>query len=245
MSSSQINALQEFVTFHFSTTTELDVRVSEVAPGSVRVQVSFGDERAQTTLTTIFHGDESEALQHVEGVFAMDLRRESRAESLRFMQANASLGHALVTALLENKLLHDGCDAAEREAELRDAWLRSLPEGACRQPPPQELLDAEAFTRAALRLIARDGRGETPLAKAKLMTCGGDGCGNVATRARGFDGEVQCACDDDGHAPDPKTWRDLPWADALRAWLRSSEEAMEREIRTRAARRLFDMEEGQ
>ncbi len=41
--------------------------------------------------------------------------------------------------------------AIRREHNARAAWLASLPDGACGNPPPQALLDAEATTREALR----------------------------------------------------------------------------------------------
>ena len=44
-------------------------------------------------------------------------------------------------------------DCARAEHTARAAWLATLPEGSCGNPPPQALLDAEAATQAALRAI--------------------------------------------------------------------------------------------
>ena len=41
--------------------------------------------------------------------------------------------------------------AVRREHNARAAWLASLPDGSCGNPPSQALLDAEAATREALR----------------------------------------------------------------------------------------------
>lgn len=46
-------------------------------------------------------------------------------------------------------------DAVRREHAARAAWLSSLPEGTCANPPPRELLDAEDATRAALRELEK------------------------------------------------------------------------------------------
>mgnify|MGYP000732854083 CR=1 FL=1 len=40
-----------------------------------------------------------------------------------------------------------------REHNARIAWLATLPDGACSNPPPQVLLDAEHATREALREV--------------------------------------------------------------------------------------------
>lgn len=44
--------------------------------------------------------------------------------------------------------------AVRREHNTRLAWLATLPDGSCPNPPPQALLDAEAATRDALRRVA-------------------------------------------------------------------------------------------
>lgn len=56
--------------------------------------------------------------------------------------------------------LHRRLDAAEavvaavrREHNARVAWLGSLPPGSCASPPSEQLLAAEAATRAALREV--------------------------------------------------------------------------------------------
>lgn len=43
--------------------------------------------------------------------------------------------------------------AVRREHNTRLAWLATLPDGSCPNPPPQALLDAEAATREALRRV--------------------------------------------------------------------------------------------
>lgn len=48
--------------------------------------------------------------------------------------------------------------AVRRERAARAAWLASLPDGACGNPPPQALLDAEAATGVVLATMA----GTTP-----------------------------------------------------------------------------------
>lgn len=48
--------------------------------------------------------------------------------------------------------------AVRRERNARAAWLASLPDGACGNPPPQALIDAEAATGEVLAAMA----GTTP-----------------------------------------------------------------------------------
>ncbi len=51
----------------------------------------------------------------------------------------------------ETRRLRALAACVRREHNARLAWLATLPDGACPNPPPQVLLDAEHATREALR----------------------------------------------------------------------------------------------
>ena len=53
----------------------------------------------------------------------------------------------------EIKCLRAVVECVRRERAAREAWLASLPEGSCGNPPPNELLDAEGATELALRRL--------------------------------------------------------------------------------------------
>lgn len=87
----------------------------------------------------------------------MGARKRLRDASPRLARTVEAL-HARVAELTER------CERAERKRDTvvecarrehaeRAAWLASLPDGSCGNPPPQALLDAEAATREALAAI--------------------------------------------------------------------------------------------
>jgi hypothetical protein len=49
--------------------------------------------------------------------------------------------------------LRDLAETVHREHLARMAWLATLPDGSCGNPPPRALLDAEEATRAAVRRV--------------------------------------------------------------------------------------------
>lgn len=73
------------------------------------------------------------------------LARLARLDELRAAVAERDRLRARVAAL-EGVAL-----CVRREHNARLAWLATLPDGSCGNPPPQALLDAEAATREALR----------------------------------------------------------------------------------------------
>jgi hypothetical protein len=70
------------------------------------------------------------------------------ARHMRLMRERDTALHRAETA---EGLLATVLAAIRREHNARAAWLATLPDGSCGNPPSQALLDAEATTREALR----------------------------------------------------------------------------------------------
>lgn len=81
------------------------------------------------------------------------LEREERAARESCEAAMAIYGNAMRYCFDRDDKLTALAMIVAREHRERDAWLASLPSGACTHPPPQSLVLAEEATRAALSTL--------------------------------------------------------------------------------------------
>lgn len=113
-----------------------------VAPPPTGCAVDFTDPRALAR-------DAAETMERlVRGHAATATPADYDARHMRLIGERDEALHRAETA---EGLLSVVLAAVRREHNARAAWLASLPDGSCGNPPSQALLDAEAATREALR----------------------------------------------------------------------------------------------
>lgn len=226
----------------FGPLIEMELRAAEVAPGTTRVVVKFGNAVAHTSLVVMHRGTEGEALAHVAKVLcgkqAATLRVERVAglpssaisEWFRFISANAGLMLVTTRLLVFKRLVARALLAVHDERLQRQQWR----DGGGLGIEPGSLQEAEARTANALEEVGAFDRFVAHEADKRLLLplCGGlmrhtesgaaMACPNVATRVGASGGEVRFACDEPRHGEGIAAWNELPWAEDLRASLRDA-----------------------